>query len=104
MPFDMAPTVETQKHLLFRRLRVLRELIPKTGDQGSWGTCAWSAVRFNEDLRRLGVQGMTQSPSEEDHLLFGPNAAFYFGGSTIGPKVVQLDEDIAELERELVTV
>jgi hypothetical protein len=104
MPFDMMPTVETEKHLIFKRLLVLRELLPKTGDQGSWYTCLWSEARDNRELRELGMRGGTHSPLEQDHVLFGPNAGIYFGGSDSRYKMTFLNEDIAALEQELVTV
>lgn len=103
MPFDMTPSIETDKHLIYKRLCVLRSLLSVSGDQKDWYRCLWSEVRRSYRMRELGVSGNTHTPQVWDRRLFGHNAGLYFSGSNKQHKQELLDEDIAELEKELYT-
>src|SRR5260370_26527210 len=56
MPFDNAPERAPSEELsLYERLKILRELVPKSGNQGSWSTCLWSVARRDKRLRAAGL-------------------------------------------------
>ncbi len=56
MPFDNAPERAPSEELsLYERLQILRELVPKSGNQESWRTCLWSVARRDKRLRAAGL-------------------------------------------------
>src|SRR5260370_1170927 len=58
MPFDNAPSTEKAPRgelPLYERLKILRELVPQSGDQGDFRTCLWSVARRDERLRAAGL-------------------------------------------------
>ena len=61
-PTVAAPSEELS---LYERLKILRELVPKSGNQGSWSTCLWSVARRDKRLRRDGKarRGRDRRPS-----------------------------------------
>src|SRR5260370_4882777 len=83
MPFDNAPERAPSEELsLYERLKILRELVPKSGNQGSWSTCLWSLARRDKRLRAAGLAqydlatGMGPRPGVND--FFGGH---YFWGA-----------------------
>src|SRR5258707_12870880 len=83
MPFDNAPERAPSEELsLYERLKILRELVPKSGNQGSWSTCLWSVARRDKRLRAAGLAqydvatGMGPRPGVND-FFGGP----YFWGA-----------------------
>src|SRR5258707_3671578 len=56
MPFDNTPERAPSEELsLYERLKILRELVPKSGNQGSWRTCLWSFARRDKRLPAAGL-------------------------------------------------
>jgi len=42
------------RHELYERLKILRELVPQSGDQNDFRTCLWSVARRTSACARLG--------------------------------------------------
>ncbi len=104
MPFDNAPERAPSEELsLYERLKILRELVPKSGDQTSWGTCLWSVARRDERLLAAGLgrfdAGHGNGPSYDIGTFFGCDDAI-FGKASRADKAGYLDRAI-ERAKEL---
>ena len=104
MPFDNAPERAPSEELsLYERLKILRELVPKSGDQTSWGTCLWSVARRDERLLAAGLRrfdaGHGSGPGYGIGTFFGCDDAI-FGKASRADKAGYLDRAI-ERAKEL---
>jgi len=98
MPFDNAPeTAPSEELSLYERLKILRELVPKSGNQGSWSTCLWSVARRDKRLRAAGLAqydlatGMGPRPGVND--FFGGH--YFWGAASTAAKAAAIDAAIA---------
>ncbi len=98
MPFDNAPERAPSEELsLYERLKILRELVPKSGNQGSWSTCLWSVARRDKRLCAAGLArydiatGMGPRPGVND--FFGGH--YFWGAASTAAKAAAIDAAIA---------
>jgi len=98
MPFDNAPERAPSEELsLYERLQILRELVPKSGNQESWRTCLWSVARRDKRLRAAGLAqydvatGMGPRPGVND--FFGGHC--FWGAASTAAKAPAIDAAIA---------
>lgn len=100
MPFDNAPIGDLS---LYEKLQILRELVPKSGNQTSWGTCLWSVARRDERLLAAGLRrfdaGHGNGPGHGIGTFFGCDDAI-FGKASKADKAGYLDRAI-ERAKEL---
>lgn len=99
MPFDFAPfqpdaqpstTPQRKGELsILERLQILRELIPQSGDQGDFQTCAWSVAR--RDARLLAA-GLRKYDRGHGHGPWGEYWKFFGGGDVPHENAVHIAE------------
>jgi hypothetical protein len=96
MPFDNAPSTEkapSGELSLYERLKILRELVPQSGDQNDFRTCLWSVARRDERLRAAGLgkydRGHGCTPGEGIINFFGGGS--YWGTQSKEYKIAVLE-------------